>query len=64
LYLRRRYRGVVVDLLRKVVVLLTMVAGLLAATGASLPGAIPPSVPPLCVQLPLLGGGVQAGYCP
>ena len=53
-----------VALLQRLVVLLTMAAGLLAATGAALPGAIPPSVPALCVQLPLPGGGVQAGYCP
>jgi hypothetical protein len=57
-----------VGLVQKVVVILTMTAALLGTTAAALPGvipdAIPTTVPALCVQLPLLGAGVQAGYCP
>jgi hypothetical protein len=53
-----------VALLEKVVAVLAMTAALLGAFGAALPGAIPAGVPAMCVQLPLLGAGVQAGYCP
>jgi hypothetical protein len=53
-----------IGLIHKLVVVLLMVAGLLAAVGGSLPGAIPTTVQPVCVRLPLLGQGVQAGYCP
>ncbi|HZN13636.1 MAG TPA: hypothetical protein VFB78_05160 [Acidimicrobiales bacterium] len=54
-----------VGLVQRVVVVIAMVAGLLGATAAALPGAIPTTVPAVCVQVPLLGnGGLQAGYCP
>jgi hypothetical protein len=53
-----------VGLVERLVVLLMMIAGLLGAAAAALPDAIPTTVPPVCVQLPQLGEGMQAGYCP
>ncbi len=53
-----------VGLAQKVVVVVAMTAGLLAGASAALPDAIPTTVPPVCVQLPMLGDGMQAGYCP
>jgi hypothetical protein len=53
-----------VGLVQKIVVIVATVAGLLGALGAAIPEAIPTTVPPVCVQVPLLGDGLQAGYCP
>ena len=53
-----------VGILQKVVAILMFTAGLLAGVAASLPDSIPTTVPAMCVHLPMLGAGVQAGYCP
>jgi hypothetical protein len=53
-----------VGIVERLVVVITMIAVLLGTAAAALPDAIPTTVPPVCVQLPLLGDGMQAGYCP
>jgi hypothetical protein len=53
-----------VGVAQRIVVILMMVAGLLAAFSASLPEGVSTTVPPVCVQVPALGDGMQAGICP
>lgn len=53
-----------VGLIERVVAILVLTATLLGGLAAALPEAMPTTVPPVCVPLPILGEGMQAGYCP